>query len=227
MNYLQLAQRVNRESGTASGDSSPSTVVSQTGRLLKICDMTATAYQELQSAYADWLWLRAQFSGNTTANTSRYTPASFNLTRHSRWITTPRTTTIYLTATGVSDEGNLDYLTYDQWRQLYDWGTQTPNRPRHYAVSPTQEFCLGPVPDATYTVRGEYQKSAQVLAANADIPEMPADYHMLIVWNALLHLSEFDEGGAPQMRAQRLRSDLWRQLTREQRPTITYLGTLA
>lgn len=227
MNFLALCQRTVRESGTISGDSTPSTVVGKTGRERKFIDWVSSAYTEIQNTFDDWKWLRDDYSSTISAGTSKYTAASFNLSRHSRWITSDGNVTMYLTATGVSDEGELTYIEWEDWRRLYDRGTQTQGRPVHYAISPADEICFGPVPDAGYTVRGEYQKSAQILAADADIPEMPSDYHLLIVWDALLLAASFDEGGVSMQEAQRKRLDVFRALCNKQRPNPTFTGSLA
>jgi hypothetical protein len=56
----------------------------------------------------------------------------------------------------------------------------------HIPIDPTNQLVLGPVPNEEYTITGEYQKSPQILAQNDDEPEMPEEFHMLIVYEALL-----------------------------------------
>jgi len=54
------------------------------------------------------------------------------------------------------------------------------------------------MPDQTYTLRGEFQNGAQLLAVDTDIPELPdTNLHSVIVWKGLLLLSQFDEGQWP------------------------------
>jgi len=127
---------------------------------------------------------------------------------------------IYLTALGVSDERPLVEIDWPTWRKRYGFGLQVNRRPIEYAISPQGEFCLGPVPDAPYTVRGEHQMSAQTLAANADLPELPdATLHTVIVWKALLLLAQFDEGQWPTGVAQvRCQDDL--QSMKKYRPKV-------
>lgn len=222
MNLLQLCQRTVRESGTISGDATPSTVTGQSGRLRKVVDWVPTAWLQIQNLHDDWLWMRAEFSGAVVQGTARYTNTDWSLARWSRWITDPDDTmTIYKTALGVSDESVLREITWAQWRAKYGRGTQTQNRPTEFAISPQGEFCLGPVPDASYTARGEYQKSAQELAADADIPELPdTTLHTVIVWKALLLLSQFDEGTwETSVATVRCQDDL--KSMKKYRPTVT------
>lgn len=198
MNYLQIAQMTARESGTISGDATPSSVTGQSGRLLKVVNWTATAWQQVQNLREDWLWMRDVFQGPVTANTARYTSASWGLTRWGKWWTDDHSVTLYATAIGPADEGELRFMPWAEYRRFYDRGVPTPMRPRHYSISPIGQFCFGPVPDQAYVARGEYQKNAQLLAANTDIPELPdSALHSVIAWKALILLSQYDEGAWP------------------------------
>lgn len=198
MNYLQICQDVVRESGTISGDTTPSTTSGQSGRTLKVVNWVSKAWQEIQNLHDDWLWMRTEFTGTITQGAARYTAASFNLTRWSRWITDEHVVTIYDTSIGVADEGEIRQITWETWRARYGRGAQVQRRPVEYAISPQGEFCLGPFPDRGYMLRGEYQKSAQTLALDTDVPELPdASLHSVIVWRALLSLAQFDEGQWP------------------------------
>lgn len=181
-----------RESGTVSG-TLPSSVTGQTGRLAKIVYWTNDAWRQIQNRRNAWRWMRGEFSGNTTAGAPRYTASSFSLTRWAEWITEEDTLTLYKQSEGVADEGPLLLMPWKQYRSTYERGAQEQNRPRYYTISPAGELCLGPKPDDTYVVRGEYRKSPQALAVNGDIPEMPVRFHDVIAWYGLLLLAEHDE----------------------------------
>jgi hypothetical protein len=91
----------------------------------------------------------------------------------------------YLTSTGVSGEGQLIWLEWDYFRRMYRYGTQNDGIPVHVSKDPTGKFCLGPKPNAVYTIEGDYQIGPQVMTADADEPEMPSRFHRLIVYEAL------------------------------------------
>jgi hypothetical protein len=224
--FLQLCQMVARESGTVSG-TQPVAVTGQTGRLGKIVFWVDEAWRQIQNRRNAWFWMDTEFSGTTTASSPRYTAASFSLSPWAAWITKERTLSIYLTATGVSDESYLMFMPWDTWKQRYDFGTQTNDRPSYYSVSPAGELCFGPIPDDTYTVRGRYRKGAQSLTANGDIPEMPERFHDLIGWEALLLLQEHDEAQIPIAVAMRRRRELTSDLERDQLPPIEIGGPIA
>lgn len=226
MTFLELCQMVARESGTISG-TLPTSVESQTGRLLKIVEWVDTAWRHIQNKRSAWLWMRDDFEDVTSSGTKRYTAASWNLTRWAEWITDDDTVTLYEQSEGVSDEGVITYLPWYEYKTLYDRGEQTNDRPLHFSISPAGEFCLGPTPDGTYVVRGQYRKSPQTLSENAEIPEMPARFHELIAWYALVLLAEHDEGQFHVAIAQRRYRDLMSELERDQLPRITIGGPLA
>lgn len=196
--YLQLCQKVARDSGTISG-TSPATVSGQTGRLGLIVAQVAEAWVQIQNLHAHWRWMRGEFSGTTTSGAGQYTNNSWALTDWAEWVHDEydhRPHSIYLTATGVSDERVLIEIPWRRWREQFDRGTQTNSYPAYYAISPANEFCLGPTPDATYTVKGEYRKTVETLSANADEPNCPARFHDIIAWRALMLLAQFDEASS-------------------------------
>lgn len=226
MTYLELCQKVARESGTITG-TAPTTVVGQTGRLLKIVAFTNDAWQIVQNHRAQWRWMQGEFSGATSIGASRYTAAGWAITDFAEWVMdTPDylPVTMYATATGVEDEGTLRAITYDLWASLYNRGTQTNNRPTRYAISPANEFCLGAIPDAAYTVRGRYRKTNQVLTANADTPNLPARFHDLIVYQALRLLGGHDVAPDELSDAMAKTVPLMQQLERDQLPMMQLTG---
>lgn len=197
MTFLELVQRLRTESrSTASGSSGPTTVVSQTGVFQTLVNLTAEAWATIQRWSTDWLWLRAKFTLPTVASTSSYAYASATdvasssaISRFRQWLPFDEygrsNLTIYLTSAGVSGERHLTYMPWGDFRAIYQVGTEQTGTPINFSITPDLKIILGPTPSAVYTLRGEYQKSNQTLSVDADTPEMPTDYHMLIVWEAL------------------------------------------
>lgn len=233
MTFLQLCQRVAQESGTVAGSLQPSTVIGQTGRLAKFVNWTASAWSDIQLRRSDWLWMEGEFSGETASGTATYAPggAEFNLTRFGEW--KPRRyaggdsdITIYLTASGVSDERALLWLPYETFRRQYLRGgaSLVTGYPAYVTIDPAQNLRLHPIPNGAYTVRGRYHKSPQVLAADADVPEMPAKFHQLIAWEALTKFIGPDDEATPQQFAgwERRRSALDFDLTVSQTPPTSF-----
>lgn len=227
--YLQLCQKLARESGTVQG-TQPTSVTSQSGRLLKIVNWVADSWTDIQNLHSSWRWLRGELpSGCVTASgTARYTSSAWSITRFGEWITWPHSLSIYKSATGVSDEGEISEITFDEWWELYNRGSQTNNRPVHAAISPANEFCFGPIPDAVYVLKGFYRKTPQTLSANADEPECSSQFHDIIVWKALLTMIGHDEAPRDiEGRTLRLYNEYLSALERDSLPRIGYGGPLA
>jgi hypothetical protein len=195
--FLTLCRRVAQESGTISGPL-PVTVTNQSGRLAKVVEWTATAWRDIQNSRADWLWMRSQFTATTLANVATYSPSNFGVAdRWGGWVVDPdgENWTLYPdTVTGKAEEGTITFISWQEWRWRYDRGTQEPSKPSFFSFKPAGDVCLGPVPDGAYVVRGDYRKSIQELEDDRDVPEMPSQYHDVIVGEGLRLLAEHDEG---------------------------------
>lgn len=197
--FLELYVDVAR--GASSAGLVPTSVVGQTGRPLKLVEFTAEAWVRIQNLHPGWRWMQKTYGPDdttTTASTSTYLPASFDITDLRDWkrdnpVTGYRPHTIYLTATGVSDERKLLEISWQAWRTMYGRGTQTSGYPRDYAITPAGAIALGPTPDDEYTVSGEYDQAAVRMTANADTPGLPDAFHQIIVNKALIMLHEDDE----------------------------------
>lgn len=191
--FLQLVNDLERESGTIYQGSRLATVVGAPGRQEKMVEWIREAWRLIQTARSDWPWLRSEFqSGAVASGTARYLPTALGITDLSDWQRS-YALTIYRTSLGRADECALRWLAYDEWRERWDRRTHNGNRPLDAAIDRKGRLCLGPTPDAAYTVRGDYRRTAQILAADTDVPLCPAEHHHLIVWRAMVLLGEHDE----------------------------------
>jgi hypothetical protein len=185
MDFLTICQTLRSECGISGAG--PVSVVNQTGEMGRVVRWANEAYRKIQTLHPEWRWMRSAASCTTQAGVRSYAPrsaAAFNLPRFRFWW--QDTFRIYRAAAGVADESPLVFLHYDDFRNYYLFGPQSSARPTHVTVSPDDAVLIGPTPDAAYVLTGDYQRGAQTLAANADVPEMPADYHMAIVYRAMM-----------------------------------------
>lgn len=194
MTFLELARALRQETETAGAAAAPSTVVAQTGELKRLCDWIIAAWQDLQNAKTQWRWMRRPFTFNTVANDDSYAytdvtdvDATGVITRFSHWWAHDECDPYlaYLSSGGVAGQYRLIYLPWEQFKWQYRFGTQNATQPIHVSVDHSNNLVLGPKPDAVYVVTGDFQRSMQTLALDADIPEMPVAYHMLIVYRAM------------------------------------------
>ena len=223
--FLELVRSLARESGTLAGGVSIPTTVGVTGRSEKMVNWIRSAWVNIQNEREDWPWMQREFEGALTVGKLRYTALELGIsTRFGRWKgDTPhfRTVTLYDAAIGRSDEGTLRQLTYEDWKRRYGRGAHDPNRPTDWAISPQQEFCVGATPDKAYPITGEYVASAQVLVTSEEVPELPAQYHGAIVWEAMKLLGIADESAATTSAAISEYVLARQALTRDYLPEIT------
>jgi hypothetical protein len=224
MTFLQLCQRTRQECGISG--TGPSTVVSQAGEMRRVVDWVNTAYEEIQLARSNWNWMRADFSFNTTATDYDYTAAEAGITtRFSQWDVD--TIKSYKTSIGVSNEFELGELLYRQYRSIYLTGSQPSGTPICFSVAPDKKLLLGPNPDGVYTVSGQYWKTPQILSANADVPEMPEEFHMLIVYMAMESYALFESAGEVLARSQKKSMRYMNRLEINQLPDVQMANPLA
>jgi hypothetical protein len=229
--FLDLAKQVAAESGTVT-DGKLTTVTGQTGRLGNIVRWTNRAWRNIQTAHADWLWMRSTFAGSTVAGTRDYSGSDLGVaTRFGDFVYTggeeENRYSIYRTATGPADERPLVYRSYDHFYTHFMRGVQTEDYPRFFTIMPDGRLALHPIPNAVYTVRGPYRKDVQNLTADGDVPEMPGRYHDVIADLAMEFLATFDEAAMqfPLVKLRKIQG--FSELERDQLPKITFGGTFA
>ncbi len=156
----------------------------------RIVDWVSEAYGDIQNEHATWRFLKTEFSFSTIYNTQDYTPAAVNLTDLATWAKGDKEISIY---SSVSDETFLIYLPWADFRTEYLFGTNRTKleRPTTYTVKPNNSLSLFPIPNAVFTVPGQYYKTAQEMTANSSTPVFPARYHMGIVWKALMYYGAY------------------------------------
>lgn len=222
MNYLQLVQRLHAEAGL--GGAAPSAVTGQTGMNLKLVNWILTAYEDIQNLHPDWNFRKTEFSFSTTATKQNYTKTEAGVADLSSWKTFD--VKIY---SAVSDESDLEYYPWDDYRIVYKYGsfrTQS-NRPTIFSIKPDLSMDLWAIPEAVYTVNGEYFKNIQTLSQNTDVPIIPSDFHMILVWRALMFFGARHGSNMAYSHGQNEYSRLLTRLELNQLPEIVYGEPLA
>ena len=187
MNKLQLVQRFNQE--VAATGETISTTINQTGMIKRLVDWIDSAYQDIQDLHEDWDFLRADFSFPTVSGTREYAKADISLDELNAWeVDDIRIYTV------TSDETNLEYTAWDDFKYQFLFGPHRVNtgRPFFFSIDPVGSFWTGLIPNAVFTINGEYFKRAQVMSLDADIPLIPTQSQMAIVWRALMFYGAFE-----------------------------------
>ena len=200
MNYLQICQRVFIEGGI-SGQITD--VQNQSGEPARIAAWVASAYQELCTEDPTrWWFLRDRVSIQLpTVAKSEYSLADLGLTDLYAFDT--NTFRVSVNA-NFSDETFLIGKRWPEFRDLWRFSTRrdTISRPLDVSVTPTRGLAFGPLPDQLYHVQFEYVKIAPALVKNDDVPVIPDEYQMAIVWLALKHYGMFESAPEVVMRAE-------------------------
>ncbi len=193
MNLLALVQSLHYEAKLAG--SAPSGVAAQTGRSGDLVRWAIEAYNDIQRGKdGKWNWLRGGFYVDTVADQISYVSTTevkddvtdATITRFRAWdLDSREPPLIYLSADGIATEREMFVDDWPHFRYLYRRGTHTAGYPGAVTRDSANKLYVGPKPNAVYRVTGNYWKSNQALAVDGDTPEMPDNYHMLIVWRAI------------------------------------------
>lgn len=186
MNFVQLVGRLKRKcrvSGVA-----PTTLQNvQVEEVARLVDWVNEAWMDIQLRRPDWNWMRTSAPFTTVAGQAVYPLAQIGVADFGNW--DEKTFRCYDTSAGLNSEMQMDQMGYDAWRNAYYIGAlrQTQSRPMVMAVAPDLSICLGPVPAVGYTVTGDYFRVATELAADADTPVLPSQFHMAIIYRAMMY----------------------------------------
>ena len=185
MTFLELCQRLRLEAGVSG--TGPVSVLNQAGSYEKLVKWVQAAYEDIQNEHDDWFFLQTEFSFSTISGVQNYTKTAVGLDELRNWkMGQLGDIRIY---SSVSDETWLEYIPWDEFRANYLIGTSrtSQGRPSVFSIKPDMSMSLWQTPDAVYTVNGEYFKRAQTLTTNTSEPIFPQQYHMMIVWRALMY----------------------------------------
>lgn len=186
MNFLALCNALAQEAGV-NGDPALSGVVAQTGELKRIVDWTQGGLQEiLGTKLWNFLWenptLTLPFGANAIAGSI---PAS-------RW---DKDQTWTVEPTGTPPR-NLDYVPWRQFSEMYRI-LLTDGNMTAWTIRPDNAivFNAKSADPAGSPINVERWKNPVPLADANDVPPLPEDLHMLIVWTALKKYAGYDEAG--------------------------------
>lgn len=182
--YLQLVNKLKDESGSKAQDLTTAIGLTGEGRLF--ANWINSAWMDIQGRHQDWGWKRTSTSFVTVSGQATYTPTQAGTTNFGMWERDSFRN--YLTATGTDAEVFMDYVDYEEWRNLYQFGSNRTalSQPKYIAITPAKSLGLGPVPPVGYTITGDYFTCPTEMSADADIASLPVHYHMAIVYRALM-----------------------------------------
>lgn len=207
MQFLQMAQKVRQLVGMqGNGPSS----VSATGAEGLFLANVQDAWEDLQNAKKYWKWMRSEKSFNLAIGITTYTLLTIFGPgyRFKRWLKD----CFYITVSGTKRK--LRFIPYERFKYLHMNDT-TNSLVYEFTISPSDNSLIFNRPNDLYTIDCGYQKGNQSLVGATDVPELPVDYHMLIVYDAVNRYANTVQ--LPQDYSMR-QAELFGMLLRDQNP---------
>lgn len=237
MNFLQLSQRLVQEAGVTG---TLSTTAGVTGEQLRITSWINSAWNDLQTRRNDWQWMRSSVllgggvSFATVAGQAVYPlgtgagTVGIAASVFGKWAQDSfrcNTTTV-----GFTDEIYMDPIDYDAWRNAYMYGAlrSVQTRPVAIAIAPNKSLCVGPPSNGLYTVTGDYYRAPLQMSSDSDEPTgLPTQYHMAIVYNAMMMYAGYEAASEVFQRGQAGYDRMMSELDTIQGPVVFAAGALA
>jgi hypothetical protein len=120
------------------------------------------------------------------------------------------------------DEQLLNYMDWTTYRNLYRYANMrnTLARPVVVSITPNKDLAFGSTPDQIYTINGEYYTQPVSLTADTDIPGIPARFHMIIVYRAMMYYAGYESAAEVLARGDFEYRRLYSRMEIDQLPTI-------
>jgi len=188
MTFLELCVRVRSLAGISG--TGPTTVVSQAGEYERLVNWVADAWTKIQQEkQGQWKFLQSDFSKAMVGSTQDYEFYTADGVKSFD----KKSFFIYVTADGVNTKTRLVYMEYKKFRAKFT-DVSSEGKPTHVCITPSNKLRFYPVPDAsTYTVLADAYDKPVTLAVDADTPAMPDDFHLAIVYRAVMDYGGYEE----------------------------------
>jgi len=222
MTRLELVKRLSRESGV--NKVGPISSEGQVGTYLQLVEWIDEAYAAIQGVHDTWRFHKAPFSKALSMDDGLYAPADLDITDFKHWI--PDGVSLY---ENLADEAPLHWLEWEDFQLNFGVGNNTilTGRPGFWTNDPDDNLKLYRIPDKAYILRGEYFQKNDVMTQDGDVPIYHEDYHMGIVWRALMYYGlAFAESDRYTVGMQEFKKVL-RNMERKYLPKLRYGKTLA
>lgn len=216
MTYLLLAQRLASECGVGQSATTdvPTAVTGQVGELKRVCNWIRDSYREIQGDNLyQFLWERSQ----TVIPAGTAISALTTGVTQQRWDTN---SAFYLPA--GQDRFYLDYLPWKRFDATFtDQQIAANSQLKTFSIRPDNFMVVDATVLANTTVVCDRYKNPVDLVASTDIPLLPDDLHMLIVYEAIVRYANFDEAGSLRATSMAMATSMKHMLNERCLPTIT------
>lgn len=185
MNFKELVSRTMREAGIPNTNFDAVGVAGATGEALRVVGWVEAAYADVQSR-RKWSFLWENASITVTAGNFVVPAATTGAVQADRYEKES-----LFDATGA----NYGYVSWSDFRVAFPAVLIFNGTPSLWTIRPDGAFVVNakPLVDTTYTV--DRYKRPLVMTEDDDEPVLPEEYHMVIVWRALVMYCNFEEAG--------------------------------
>jgi len=181
--FVTLTQEMRHLAGLSGAG--PADVETATGIELTLVRNIRDAWIRIQAARYPWKWMWKEYEiplPGTGPLQSIGNTEDYLLTGVERiHVNTFRN---YLTSVGPTGRQRMTFIPWEGWQRRFAVANITASRPILCTRLPNGTLRLYK-PNDIYSVEFEIQKTPQELLVNADTPEMPIQYHPLIIYEAL------------------------------------------
>lgn len=214
MTFLEICQRIAQESGYSS--TGPSSVVSQTGDNLRFVIWAQDSDLEIQGLRTDWDFMREELSLSFASVNTASLPSDFNRVDQASIV-------------GTRADGTKFYPDFVHPREMrLIKREQTDNGGIPIWVMFDNGSCeFFPTPTETVTLSADYFVNPIKMTANSDTPRIPEQYHMAIVFHALMSHGAYDEASNTWQHAHSKWTQYFNQMNMSQLPELKTGGALA
>ncbi len=183
--FLQIVQRAHQKC-RISGAPPASVLGTQGAEATRLINWVNEAWVDIQNSEPDWKWLRRSTSFQTAPGQAIYTVAQTGAQNLGYWFLD--TFRVYRTSDGLIGENRLFPREYEWWREVHQFGSSrnSVTIPVHVAETPDHGIALGPAPLDGLTVTGDYYAAASEMVNNNDVPALPVQYRMAIVYRTMM-----------------------------------------
>lgn len=211
MTYLQLAQLAHRtiRMGNQAGGTQPTAIPAAAGSdqvVLDIVDTIPRAWEKIQNEHPSWLFMRKQTSIILNAGTRVYSLSAIQAKTADWYGLVPFWAPNYpypyilIYDSGLAANAQVDYpypfIEYLDWRGFWDRLPRPANgQPNRITEQPNKALEFDPAPATApsggqWGFRADYRITNQVLALQSDIPILPAEFHEMIAYLAVMLVAE-------------------------------------
>ena len=183
MNRLALVSELHRECSVAGAG--VATTIDQRDEIGRLVGWIDQAYEQTQSKYFDWRFLRSSGTFTTQANTNIIqAPADLNIWDRERLFDSSLALQLMTSFDEYKDGINVTNI----------------GKPSEFLINADNTLTALPYPDDAYTYTFSYFKKPDVMTADASVPLIPEQFQRVIIGLAMTMYGNYE--AAPEIAAQ-------------------------